>query len=55
MRRKINNRNIRSLIKKDSSYMVTLPVEMVRDLGWRKGQKVEFRKKGKELIIKDWE
>jgi antitoxin component of MazEF toxin-antitoxin module len=35
--------------------MVTLPVEMVRELKWRQGQKVEFRKKGKELIIKDWE
>jgi len=31
--------------------MEGLKIEIVREL---KGQKVEFRKKGKELIIKDW-
>ena len=34
--------------------MEGLKIEIVRELEWKKGQKVEFRKKGKELIIKDW-
>jgi len=54
MRRKLDERNTRKLGKRDGSYYVTLPIEMVRELKWRQGQKVEFRKKGKELIIKDW-
>jgi len=55
MRRKLDDRNIRKIGKRDVSYSITLPIEMVRELGWREGQKVEIRKRGKELIIKDWE
>lgn len=55
MRRKLDDRNIRKIGKRDTSYTITLPIEMVRDLKWRQGQKVEIRKKGKELVIRDWE
>ena len=36
------------------SYYVTLPVEFMRHLEWKDGQKVNVTLKGKELIIKDW-
>lgn len=37
------------------SYMVTLPKEMVKELGWRERQKVTIEKDGDQLIITDWE
>ncbi|PIT90961.1 hypothetical protein COU17_03345 [Candidatus Kaiserbacteria bacterium CG10_big_fil_rev_8_21_14_0_10_49_17] len=56
-RRKINERNIRKLGKGATSYYVTVPIEVVRDLDWQKGQKlvVEVDARHKELIIRDWE
>lgn len=37
------------------SYMVTLPKEMVKELGWRERQKVTIEKDGDQLVITDWE
>ena len=37
------------------TYFVTLPKEIIRDLNWRKGQKVVVEQKGEEIGIKDWE
>lgn len=37
------------------SYMVTLPKELVKKLGWREHQKLTVHAYGKELIIKDWQ
>ncbi len=56
-RRKLEDRNIRKLAKgANGSYHVTLPIEAVRDLGWRKSQKlvVDVDKRRKRIIIKDW-
>jgi antitoxin component of MazEF toxin-antitoxin module len=38
-----------------NSYAVTLPIDVMRQLGWREGQKVEIEKWGKGMIIRDWE
>jgi bifunctional DNA-binding transcriptional regulator/antitoxin component of YhaV-PrlF toxin-antitoxin module len=55
-RRKLEERNTRKLSKKSNgSYSVTLPVEAVRELGWKKGQKLVVRKSGSKIIIEDWE
>ncbi len=54
MRRKLVDRNIRKIGKRDASYSIILPIEMIRELNWKKGQKVEIRKRGEELIIRDW-
>ena len=55
-RRRINKRNVRKLSKVGgASIAVTLPIEFVRALGWREKQKVVVSKKGKTIIIKDWE
>jgi antitoxin component of MazEF toxin-antitoxin module len=53
-RRKLEDRNIRKLSKRGSSYTITLPIEAVRQLRWRDGQKVVVEEKGESLIIKDW-
>ena len=54
-RRKLDDRNIRKL-NRDSrgSVRVTLPIEIIRALRWRDGQKVVVEKNGKEVVIKDW-
>jgi antitoxin component of MazEF toxin-antitoxin module len=56
-RQKIGKENIRKIQKtgRDSqSYMVTLPIDLIDKLDWRKGQKVVIEMKGKSLVITDW-
>ena len=55
-RRKLKERNIRKLSKNGPTYFVTLPIEGIKELDWRKTQKlvVEVDKKRKRIVIKDW-
>ena len=57
-RKKGFNKNIRKLTKVGGgrTYSVTLPIDMVRDFGWKSKQKlvVESDSRWKRLIIKDW-
>lgn len=54
-RQKLEDRNIRKLNKVGGSTIsVTLPIDIIRELGWREGQKVVVKKKGLSLIIEDW-
>ncbi len=53
-RRKLENRNVRKIFKSGKAYCVTLPIEMIRELGWKEKQKVVFKKRGKGLKIDDW-
>jgi antitoxin component of MazEF toxin-antitoxin module len=53
-RRKFENRNVRKIFKSGSSYAVTIPLEIADALKIRKGQKVVVKKKGKEIVIRDW-
>lgn len=54
-RRKLEDRNIRK-IQKDTrgSVRITLPIEIIRALSWRDGQKVVVKKKGQGIYIEDW-
>lgn len=56
-RRPLNERNIRKLTRtgRGKSISLTLPIEHIRDLGWRDRQKVVVERKGKMLVVKDWE
>lgn len=56
-RRVLTEKNIRKItrVAGGSSFAITLPIEMVRELGWRERQKVVVSKKGKKLIVEDWE
>ncbi len=57
-RRKLENKNIRSLSKTSSgkSYSVTLPIDVVRRWRWKNRQKVVLTvdDKKKRIIIEDW-
>jgi len=55
-RRKLEDRNIRKLgrVGRGATMMVTLPIELVRELKWREKQKVVITKRGDKLIIEDW-
>jgi len=57
-RRKINKRNIRSLIKFAGGrcYGITLPIEIIRKFRWRERQKLELKinTRKKTILIKDW-
>ncbi|OJI09700.1 MAG: hypothetical protein COV08_00085 [Candidatus Vogelbacteria bacterium CG10_big_fil_rev_8_21_14_0_10_49_38] len=55
-RRKMQDRNIRKLTRTGggATISVTLPIEYIRELGWREKQKVVVKKIGSKLIIADW-
>jgi len=55
-RRKLENKNVRKLARiGDKSVGLTLPIDIVRELKWKVKQKVVVKKRGKSIIIKDWE
>lgn len=54
MRRKLVQKNVRKVFKKSGSYGLTIPIEIVKKLKIREGQKVLVKKKGKDIIIEDW-
>ena len=49
-------KEIRSLTKvAGGSFGITLPIELIRALGWRSRQKLTVKAvKGKKLVVKDW-
>jgi bifunctional DNA-binding transcriptional regulator/antitoxin component of YhaV-PrlF toxin-antitoxin module len=55
-RKPLEERNVRKLTKvgKDS-YAVTIPIEMIRELGWRERQNLEVVRFGEGVRIIDWE
>ncbi|MFH1946588.1 MAG: AbrB/MazE/SpoVT family DNA-binding domain-containing protein [Candidatus Magasanikbacteria bacterium] len=53
--RKSSEQNIRKLTKVGgASYAVTIPIEIIKDFGWKERQKLVVRKSGKKIIIEDW-
>ncbi len=36
------------------TYYLTFPREMVKQLGWKKGEKKIIRKEGTRIVIEDW-
>lgn len=57
-RQSLENRNIRKLGKtgnaKSPSYYVTIPVDLVRGLNWKEGQKVVVKRSRQKIVIEDW-
>jgi bifunctional DNA-binding transcriptional regulator/antitoxin component of YhaV-PrlF toxin-antitoxin module len=50
-----NQSQIRKLTKLGrKSLCVTIPIEIIREFGWRERQKVVVKKSGKKIIIEDW-
>ncbi len=55
-RQKVGEVNVRKLRKNNGgTILISLPIEMVRELKWRDGQKVVIKKRGKGMLITDWE
>ncbi len=53
--RKLKEKNIRKLTRVSKSSMsVTIPVEILDELGWKEHQKVVVNLKGKKVVIEDW-
>lgn len=53
-RRKLAQENIRKIMKSGNSYVVSLPVELIKEFKWKEKQKVLVSRHGRQLIIKDW-
>ncbi len=54
--RKVEEQSTRTITQNSSgTYAVTLPIGDVRRLGWRKGQKIVVKRRGKKIIIEDWQ
>jgi antitoxin component of MazEF toxin-antitoxin module len=54
MAKKSTETNIRKLTRMGRlSLGLTLPVDLVRSLGWREKQKVTVRKQGGALVVRD--
>ena len=52
---KIGKQSVRKLAKLGrASIAVTLPIGIIRELGWREKQKVVVKKRGKGILITDW-
>ena len=55
-RRKLEDKNIRKLTRiGNKSIGLTLPIEIARALKWRVKQKVVVKRRGKGILITDWE
>lgn len=56
-RRTLEEASIRKLTRTGGglSVSVTLPIEYIRELGWRDKQKVVVSKSGTKLVIEDWQ
>jgi antitoxin component of MazEF toxin-antitoxin module len=53
-RRKSNEEHIRKITKSGDSYALTIPIDVMRELGWQEKQKVVVEKRGSGLAIKNW-
>ncbi len=54
-RRKVGQEHIRNIQKTSGSYLVWLPISIVRAMGWKERQRVVVKKYGgNRVIIMDW-
>ena len=55
MRRQIEDHNVRKIYEHGDSYAITLPKNLVRELGWRDNQKLVAKRYGDGILFQDWE
>lgn len=53
-RRKLGEEGLRNIQRSGQTHTITLPIHMVRRLGWREHQKVFVTMKGESLHVVDW-
>lgn len=52
--KKYTERNIRKITKNGTSHSVSIPVELLKKLGWKERQKVVVKLYRKKIILSDW-
>lgn len=52
--RKITEDTRKLTLTGKTTYYVTIPQEMIRDLRWKKGEKKVIRQEGRTIVIADW-
>lgn len=52
--RKLEDKNIRKILKNGDSYAVTIPIEVMNELKWKEKQKVVVKKVRGGFSVKDW-
>jgi len=53
--RKAGESHIRNITQNSTgTYQLTIPKQLVSELGWRQGQKVTVAKTGNKLLVEDW-
>jgi bifunctional DNA-binding transcriptional regulator/antitoxin component of YhaV-PrlF toxin-antitoxin module len=54
-RRKIGQEKIRNIQKSNGSYLVSIPIELMRELGWVERQRVVITRSGRgKVVIEDY-
>jgi hypothetical protein len=52
--RSINERNVRSLMRnKGGTYLLSLPIEFVKNVKWKEKQKLTITVKGKSIVVRN--
>ena len=47
--------NVRKIVKNGrGSYYINIPMKMMKELGFRERQKLVVKRRGNDIIIKDW-
>ncbi|MEK7569625.1 MAG: AbrB/MazE/SpoVT family DNA-binding domain-containing protein [Patescibacteria group bacterium] len=52
--KRFNQRSNRKITKLGTSYVVSIPIEILKKLGWQEKQKVVVKKIRGGVTIKDW-
>lgn len=52
--RKLEEKNIRKILKNGDSFAVTIPIEIMTELKWKEKQKVIVKKVRGGFMVKDW-
>jgi antitoxin component of MazEF toxin-antitoxin module len=53
--RKLEDKNIRKILRSGDSYAVTIPIEIMGELKWKEKQKVVVKRIRGGFSVKDWE
>ncbi len=55
-RRKYTKDHIRNIQQSKGSYYISIPMSLMRELGWQERQRVMVKKHGKsKILISDWQ
>lgn len=54
--RKASEQKVRNLtVNSTGTYSVSLPINLIQELRWQRGQRLVVSKQGKKLVIQDWQ